>query len=75
MKHAWKYAFFTAALAAGTALGGLSPAFAGQAPYGAAAPDIPISSRDRVYTGDQFSNTVSVVDPIQQHVARRHPPR
>ena len=63
MKHAWKYAFFTAALAAGTALGGLSPAFAGQAPYGAAAPDIPISSRDRVYTGDQFSNTVSVVDP------------
>ena len=28
----------------GTALAGLSPAFAGQAPYGAAAPDIPISS-------------------------------
>src|SRR5579864_5478154 len=26
-------------------------------------PDIPISSRDRVYTADQTSNTVSVIDP------------
>jgi len=26
-------------------------------------PDIAISSRDRVYTADQFSNTVSVMDP------------
>src|SRR5580698_9596076 len=58
-----KHVAFIAALAAGTALSGLSPAFAGQAPYGAAAPDIPISSHDRVYTADQFSNTVSVVDP------------
>src|SRR5271155_4392321 len=58
-----KHVAFIAALAAGTALTGLSPAFAGQAPYGAAAPDIPISSHDRVYTADQFSNTVSVVDP------------
>src|SRR5246127_1911047 len=33
----------------------------GQAPFDQ--PDIPISSHDRVYTGDQFSNTVSVVDP------------
>jgi YVTN family beta-propeller protein len=32
-------------------------------PYSAATPDIPISSHDRVYTEDQFSNTVSVVDP------------
>ena len=31
-----KHVAFIAALAAGTALGGLSPAFAGQAPYGAA---------------------------------------
>jgi YVTN family beta-propeller protein len=38
-------------------------ALAGQAPYGAAAPDIPVSGHDRVYTSDQFSNTVSVVDP------------
>jgi YVTN family beta-propeller protein len=58
-----KHVALIAALAAGTALGGLSPAFAGQAPYGSAAPDIPISSHDRVYTADQFSNTVSVVDP------------
>src|ERR1700739_2045810 len=52
-----------ATLLAGTALVGLSPAFAGQAPYGASAPNIPVNSHDRVYTGDQFSNTVSVVDP------------
>jgi len=52
-----------AALLAGTALAGVSSAFAGQAPYGASAPNIPVSSHDRVYTGDQFSNTVSVVDP------------
>ena len=32
-----------------------------QAPFDQ--PDIPISSHDRVYTADQFSNTVSVVDP------------
>jgi len=36
---------------------------AGQAPGLAAAPDIPVSSRDRVYAGEQFSNTVSVIDP------------
>ena len=54
---------FTAALLVSTAVAGLSPAFAGQAPYGASAPNIPVSSHDRVYTGDQFSNTVSVVDP------------
>ena len=52
------------ALLAGTALGGLAAAFAGQAPYSASAPNIPVSSHDRVYTGDQFSNTVSVVDPV-----------
>src|SRR5246500_1436716 len=34
---------------------------ADQAPFNQ--PDIPISSHDRVYTADQFSNTVSVVDP------------
>jgi YVTN family beta-propeller protein len=36
---------------------------AGQVPYGATKPDIPISSRDRVYHADQTSNTVSVYDP------------
>jgi YVTN family beta-propeller protein len=40
-------------------------AWAGQAPFGAAPPpDIPISHRDRVYTADQWSNTVTVTDPV-----------
>src|SRR5580700_5280594 len=45
---------------------GLSPlaAFAGQAPFAASAPDIPISPRDRVYAAEQYSNTVSVTDPV-----------
>lgn len=34
-----------------------------QAPW--ARPDIPISSDDRVYTADQTSNTVSVIDPAE----------
>jgi len=38
-------------------------AFAGQPPYAATAPDVSISSRDRVYAAEQFSNTVSVIDP------------
>src|SRR6266478_1367853 len=40
----------------------ISCAFGQQAPWGR--PDIPVSSRDRVYTADQTSNTVSVVDPF-----------
>lgn len=39
------------------------PAFAGQAPFAASAPDIPLSRQDRVYAAEQFSNTVSVTDP------------
>jgi YVTN family beta-propeller protein len=39
------------------------PARAGQAPRPASAPDIPVSARDRVYAAEQFSNTVSVIDP------------
>jgi YVTN family beta-propeller protein len=38
-----------------------SRAYAQQAPW--ARPDIPVSSHDRVYTADQTSNTVSVIDP------------
>jgi YVTN family beta-propeller protein len=38
-------------------------AYAGQAPFGTAAPDIPVSHSDRVYSADQYSNTVSVTDP------------
>lgn len=40
-----------------------TPALAGQAPGPAKALDIPISAQDRFYTSDQFSNTVSVIDP------------
>ncbi|TDH61222.1 YncE family protein [Dankookia rubra] len=50
---------FAALLLLTTAL----PAFAGQAPGPADAPDIPISKQDRFYSSDQFSNTVSVIDP------------
>ena len=39
------------------------PALAGQVPFEAASSDIPISGRDRFYTADQFSNTVSVINP------------
>src|SRR6187551_3843774 len=39
-------------------------AFAGQAPGLASDPDIPISHKDRVYAAEQFSNTVSVSDPV-----------
>lgn len=41
-----------------------SAAIAGQAPDAASAPDVPMSHRDRVYAAEQFSNTVSVTDPI-----------
>jgi len=52
---------FLAAFLAATALAG--GALAGQAPDPASAPDRPVSHRDRVYTAEQFSNTVSVTDP------------
>src|SRR6202166_4848152 len=39
-------------------------ACAGQAPGLASDPDVPISHRDRVYAAEQFSNTVSVTDPV-----------
>ena len=39
-------------------------AWAGQAPGSASDPDVAISHRDRVYAAEQFSNTVSVTDPV-----------
>src|SRR5246127_3083429 len=39
-------------------------AVAGQAPAAATDPDIPISHQDRVYSAEQYSNTVSVTDPV-----------
>jgi YVTN family beta-propeller protein len=41
-----------------------SVALAGQVPGTASAADIPMSHRDRVYAAEQFSNTVSVTDPV-----------
>jgi YVTN family beta-propeller protein len=38
-------------------------AFSGQAPGAADQPDIAVSGHDRFYTSDQFSNTVSVINP------------
>lgn len=50
-------------LAALLLLGTSLAAHAAQAPFTAAAPNIPVSGKDRFYTSDQFSNTVSVIDP------------
>lgn len=41
-----------------------SVAWAGQAPGALSAPDIPVSHHDRVYAAEQFSNTVSITDPV-----------
>src|SRR5262245_40477679 len=59
----WK-TFFLAA----TMLATSGAAWAGQAPGALASPDIPISHHDRVYAAEQFSNTVSVTDPIDNRL-------
>jgi YVTN family beta-propeller protein len=43
-------------------------AFAGQVPGASSDADIPISHHDRVYAAEQFSNTVSVIDPADNHL-------
>src|SRR6202047_834271 len=43
---------------------GVRHAVAGQAPAAASDPDIPINHEDRVYSAEQYSNTVSVTDPV-----------
>jgi YVTN family beta-propeller protein len=43
-------------------------AWAGQAPGSADDPDIAVSHRDRVYSAEQFSNTVSVTDPVDNRL-------
>jgi YVTN family beta-propeller protein len=58
-----KRSLLALALLTGSSLIGIASAFAGQAPAAAADPEIPISHRDRVYSAEQFSNTVSVTDP------------
>jgi YVTN family beta-propeller protein len=57
-----KHQLLASLLASAFLLGAL-PARAGQAPGAASVPDIPLSSHDRVYAAEQFSNTVSVTDP------------
>ena len=52
-------------LLAGTILATCASAWAGQAPGAASVADIPISHHDRLYAAEQFSNTVSVTDPVE----------
>src|SRR4051812_44380864 len=54
---------FKTCLLASTFLVCSLPAWAGQAPDAASAPDIALGHSDRVYAAEQFSNTVSVTDP------------
>jgi len=54
----------TSSLLAATILASSAAALAGQSPGAASALDIPMSHRDRVYAAEQFSNTVSVTDPV-----------
>src|SRR3984885_6736768 len=51
-------------LLASVCLIGQTAAWAGQAPGAASDPDVAVSHHDRVYTAEQFSNTVSVTDPV-----------
>src|SRR5215468_7789935 len=44
------------------------PSRAGQPASAASAPDVPVSHRDRVYAGEQYSNTVSVTDPADNRL-------
>src|SRR5580658_9902915 len=59
---------FLAIVMSGGALAGVASARAGQVPASAAAPDLPISHHDRVYAAEQFSNTVSVIDPADNRL-------
>lgn len=43
-------------------------ATAGQAPGRATDADIPVSHRDRIYAAEQFSNTLSVTDPVDNRL-------
>jgi len=63
-----KSTFFKAAVFASTLFAASSPARAGQAPGNASDPDVPVSHHDRVYAAEQFSNTVSVTDPVDNRL-------
>src|ERR1700694_1508085 len=53
-----------AVLLVATGLVGVPHASAGQAPSAASDPDIPISHQDRVSSAEEYSNSVSVTDPV-----------
>ncbi|HEY1884039.1 MAG TPA: YncE family protein [Candidatus Cybelea sp.] len=59
-----RFNLFSAAAPVVSVLLGAAPALAGQAPFPNAGPDTPVSHRDRVYSAEQFSNTISVTDPV-----------
>ncbi|WFU45607.1 YncE family protein (plasmid) [Bradyrhizobium sp. CB82] len=64
MKMSKLFSFAKSLLLAGTVLATCGNAWAGQAPGALSAPDVPISHHDRIYAAEQFSNTVSVTDPV-----------
>jgi YVTN family beta-propeller protein len=55
---------FPLALLTCALLAGSLSAVAGQIPGKASAKDVPVSHQDRVYAAEQFSNTLSVTDPV-----------
>ncbi|GLU33727.1 YncE family protein [Trinickia caryophylli] len=57
-----------AAVSAVACLAGAQSVFAGQVPGSASSPDIPVTHHDRVYSAEQFSNTVSVIDPADNRL-------
>ncbi len=63
-----KHRLFAHTLLAAAVLAAPLPAFAGQAPFAVADPDIPVGHHDRVYAAEQFSNTVSVTDPADNRL-------
>jgi hypothetical protein len=63
-----KRGLLTSGFLAGACFAGATAAWAGQAPGAASDPDIPISHRDRVYSAEQFSNTVSVTDSVDDRL-------
>ncbi|HEY2533461.1 MAG TPA: hypothetical protein VGJ20_36940 [Xanthobacteraceae bacterium] len=63
-----KRASIVAALLASITLVSGLHAYAGQAPFAVTAPEIPVSHSDRVYSAEQYSNTVSVTDPADNRL-------
>lgn len=63
-----RYHLFVLVLLTSSALAPLPAATAGQAPRAETAPDIPVTRSDRVYAAEQFSNTVSVIDPADNRL-------